>query len=55
MFMQNVVSWKAYVALYVIWIILYVEAHWLFCWHYFVCSVEVKRRISFNYDLNKPK
>lgn len=39
-----------------IWVIMYVEAHWLFCWHYFLSTVLVQRSISFDYELDeKPK
>ena len=50
LFLTSVVSWSFTLFLWAVWTILYVEAHWLFCWHYYVCSVEVKRRISFNYE-----
>lgn len=56
LFLTSVVSWTAILTLWTIWTIFYVEAHWLFCWHYYVCAVEVKRRISFNYETTpKPK
>jgi len=48
LFLTNSKFWTLF--LNAVRIILYVEAHWLFCWHYYDCSVEVKRRISFNYD-----
>ncbi len=54
LFLTSIISWRLTLTLWTIWTILYVEAHWLFCWHYFVCAVEVKRRISFNYE-NVPK
>ena len=37
------------------WIILYIVAHWLFCWNYCVCSIELKRKITVDYQSSKQK
>lgn len=32
-----------------------ISAHWLFCWNYFVCSIELKRKITVDYQPRKQK
>lgn len=54
-FLENFISWKVYLVLWAIWTILYVEAHWLFCWHYYECSIEVQRSISFDFRTSREK
>lgn len=50
LYSKTVVPLAFYIFLNTAWISLYISAHWLFCWNYYVCSADVKRRMQNNYD-----